>query len=148
MTVLLFFFNIRDFHWLLWFFVSRSYSKIHFLFPVITIQSKSGSVCWCSMMSWHTCIWCLFWSSFSSLGTIFVQTIHILPKYLVIISQTLSVFMSYWLAIIWTINQWLPLTTCLTCSMLTSVLLVEGFWLLGSNLTPPSPLWTSCVTQK
>jgi len=62
-----------DFHWQLWCLVSRLYSKIHVSSPVMTLWSKSGSVWRCSMMSWHTCIWCSFWSV-SSLGTIFGQT--------------------------------------------------------------------------
>ena len=66
--------DVWDFHWHLWCLVSGSYSKIHVSSPVMTLRSKCGSVWRRSVMSWHTCMRCSFWSSFSSLGTIFVQT--------------------------------------------------------------------------
>ena len=61
--------------------------------PVMILWSKSGSVWRCSMISKPTCMWCSFWSSFSSLSTNFVQT-FCNPKSLVIIFQTLCFFMS------------------------------------------------------
>ena len=82
-------------------------------------------------MSWHTCLQLSFWSSFSSLGTIFAHT-FCMPKCFVIMFQTLSFFMFSWLAIIQTVNQHLPHTTCFICLMLTSVLLVESLLLLES----------------
>ena len=66
--------DVWDFHWHLWCLVSGSYSKIHVSSPVMTLRSKCGSVWRRSVMSWHTCMRCSFWSSFSSLGTIFAQT--------------------------------------------------------------------------
>ena len=42
-----------------------------------------------------------------------------MPKSSVIIFQTLSLLMSYRLAIIRTVNWWSPYTTCLACSTLT-----------------------------
>ena len=126
--------DVRDFHWQLWCLFSGSYSKIHVSSPVMTLRSKSGSVWRHSMMSWHTCMSRSIWSSFSSLGTIFVQTFH-MPKSSVIIFQTLSFFKSIWLAIIRTVNRQSPCTTCFTHSTLTSVLLVEGLPLLESSST-------------
>ena len=70
-----------------------------------------------------------FRSSFSRLS------IHFCPKCSMIIFQTLSFFMSSWLAIIWIVNQWLPHTTCYTHSSMTSDLLVEGLPLSESSFT-------------
>ena len=61
--------------------------------PIKPKQSKSASVWRYSMMSWPTCMRHTFWSSFTCLGTIFVQTFCI-PKSSVIIFETFSFFMS------------------------------------------------------
>ena len=53
-----------------------------------------------------------------------------MPKFLLIIFQTLFFFMFSWLANIQTVNRWSPYTTCLSCTTLTSVLLDEGLLLL------------------
>ena len=82
------------------------------------LLSKSGSFWRCSMMSWHICMHCSFWSSYSSYGTIFAQTFQI-PKSLVIIFQTLSFFMSSRLAVIQTINQRLCQDIGVHCSLLS-----------------------------
>ena len=54
-----------------------------------TLWSKFGSVWSRSMMSSYTYIRRSFWSSFSSLGTIFTHTFH-MPKFSVIIFKTLT----------------------------------------------------------
>ena len=106
------------------------------LSPLMTQGSESISVKRRLMMCWHT------WSSFSSLGTIFVQTLS-MPKSSEIIFQTVSFFMS----ITRNSHRRSSHTTCLIWSMLTSVLLVESP--SGNHLSHPfTPLWTSCVTQK
>ena len=95
-------------------------------------------------MSWHTCMRRSFWSPFSSLGIILTQTFRI-PQSSVITFQALSLLLSIWRAIIRTVTWRLPHTTCLICSTLTPLLLVEILPLL-------SPLsdshWNCCVTQK
>ena len=58
----------------------------------------------------------------------------------------MSLFMFSCLVIIWTGNQWLPSTSCLTHSMLILVLLVEGFLIIG--LPPCTLFWTSPSPQK
>ena len=86
------FFGLGDvglFYCELWHLISGSYSKFHVSWLVMTLLSKSGSFWRCSMMFWHICMWRSFWSSFSSLGSIFVQTFRI-SKSSVIIFQTLS----------------------------------------------------------
>ena len=73
--------DVGDFHWLLWRWSTVSYTKIH-------LQSKYRSIWKRSMMSWHICIRCSFWSSFSSLGTNDLQTLRV-PKSSVIIFHCL-----------------------------------------------------------
>ena len=58
-----------------------------------------------------------------------------MPKYLVTIFQTISFCKSSWPAIIWTVNKQSPHTTCITHSMLTSVLQVKELPLLESSFT-------------
>ena len=67
-------------------------------------QSKFGSVWKHLMIFWHSYIQRFFWSSFSNLGTNFVQTFH-MPSFSLIIFQTFSFFISSRLSIIWTVNQ-------------------------------------------
>ena len=60
---------------------------------------------------------------------IFVQTFCISKSLMIIFQKLFS-----WLAILQTVNQWLPPTTCLICLVLTLVLIVSLFW---SHHSPP-----------
>ena len=127
--------------------VFGSYSKIHVTSQVMPLWSKSDSVWKRSMMSWHTSMRGFFKSSFSSFGTIFAQTFH-MPQSSVIIFQTLSFFISSWLAIIQTINRRSLHTTCFTSLTLNSFLLVESLcsWSHPSlSLEPLVPLKNICA---
>ena len=73
----------------------------------MTLQTKSGSVWRHSIISGHSYMQHSFWSSFSILGTNFLQTFS-MPKSSMIIFQTLSSFMSSLLVIIQTVNWQLP----------------------------------------
>ena len=68
-----------------------------------------------------------------------------MPKSLVIIFKTLPFFMSSWLGIIQTVSQWLPHTTCFTCLILMSVLLIEGLPLLTTLFELLIPLKNKCA---
>ena len=92
----------------------------------MTLRSNYGSVWRRLMMSWHICMCCSFWSSFSSLCVIFVLSLRMV-KSLVIIFQTLSFFMSCWLAIIRMVNRRSPHTTY--------IMLLEDLSLLESSFT-------------
>ena len=128
-----------------WFFMS--YWKIYVSLPVMTLWSKSASVWRHLMKSWLTCMHHSFWSSFSILHTIFVQTFQV-PKSSVIIFPTLFFFfMSHWLVVIWTVNWELSHTICLVWHWPQSCLFKAFcFW---SHLSPShTPLWITCATQK
>ena len=56
LTCLVFFGDVENLHWLLWFLVFRLHSKIHVSSPVTILRSKSGEVCRNLFMSWHTCM--------------------------------------------------------------------------------------------
>ena len=143
--------------------LSWLYSKIHLSSPVVTLHSNSGSVWKCLMMSEGTWVWRFFWSSFSSLGTIFAQTFYI-PKSSVIIFQTLSFFL--YSADLWSFELStkdhhiliaLPAQHWPQCCMThrgwyavkqnsNSLLKASYTWShlsLSCNL-----LWTSCIAQK
>ena len=81
-----------------------------------------------------------FWSSFSSLGTIFTQTFRILA---VNIFQTCSIFMFKLLADIRTVNQRPPHTICFNHSMLIHFLRFEGPSFLESSF----PSWKPSLTS-
>ena len=131
--------DVGDFLWPLWCLVSGSYSKISCF---ITSYDSRKQV-WFSLMTLNDVLIHLYkqssWSSFRGPGTI-LALILCIPKSSVIIFQVLSFFISCWLTIIRAVNQWLPHTTCLSKSTLSSVQLVEGLPLLESSFTP---LWIS-----
>ena len=141
--------NFRNFHQLLWCLVFGSYSKVLVSSPVMILGNKLGSVWRCLMISWHTCMWCSFWSSVSTLGINFMQTSYML-KSLVIIFQIL--FISNWLASIWTVNWPLTYTICLTHILCWPVLLKRLttpeiiFSLLTSLFELFAPLRNVCIT--
>ena len=78
--VLFFSASVRDFQWLLWRSASGSNIKVH-----VSSPNKFDSICRRSMMSWHTCMRRSFWSSFSSLGTIFAQIFRIVKSSVIIL---------------------------------------------------------------
>ena len=88
--------DVGNFHWVLEHFVSGSYSKIRLSSSAMTLRRSTwwviSSVWRHSVMSWHICMLGL-WYSFSNLDTIFPQ-IFCMPKSLVIIFQTLSLYKS------------------------------------------------------
>ena len=123
--------NLRD--WLIWRLVFKSYSKIHISLPVMTMKKV-----WFSLKMLNDVLSHLhFWSSFSCLRINFTQVFHI-PKFSVIIFETLSLFMSNGLVIIWTVNWWLPHLTRLT---VTSVLFKSSFISLHLSLKYADGTW-------
>ena len=123
--------NVRDFLWMLWCLTSRLYLKIchHLWNKTSQIQFKDAQwcpdspVCKTDPSDYHSAV--------------LAPILHRLymSKSLVIIFQTLNFSMSSWLAIIWTASWQLLPITCLTHSPLTSVLLIEGLFLLESSFT-------------
>ena len=72
----------------------------------------------------------------------------LLPKSSVVTFQAQSFYMSSWLATIWRVKRQSPYTTYLTCSTLTSVLLVEDLSLLKSSFTGSRLALKCYATQK